>query len=99
MPKSAFAANSQAKAAAAAIISLVNQRELPVPVFSNACYSLLDPDYGISINATYRATDRKITAIIGGGGESPLSASEDLRRQEARHARGWYKSLIGETFF
>ena len=42
MPKSAFAANSQAKAAAAAIISLVNQRELPVPVFSNACYSLLD---------------------------------------------------------
>ena len=99
MPKSAFAANSQAKAAAAAIISLVNQRELPVPVFSNACYSLLDPDYGISINATYRATDRKITAIIGGGGESPLSASEDLRKQEARHARGWYKSIIGETFF
>ena len=99
MPKSAFAANSQAKAAAAAIISLVNQKELPVPVFANACYSLLSSDYGISINAAYRATDRKITAIIGSGGTSPLDASEDLRKQEARHARSWYKSIIGETFF
>jgi sulfide dehydrogenase [flavocytochrome c] flavoprotein subunit len=99
MPKSAFAANSQAKVAAAAIIALINEKELPMPVFSNVCYSLLSSDYGISINASYRSTDTKIRAIDGSGGTSPLGVSRKLRMQEARHARGWYKSITDETFF
>ncbi len=98
MPKSSFAANSQAKAAAAALVSLLNGREVREPFFMNTCYSLLAPDYGISVNAAYRATPSGIVAILGSGGESPLGAPYATRKSEATYTEGWYASMIGEIF-
>ena len=98
MPKSGFAANSQGKACAAAIISLLAEREVAEPMFLNTCYSLLSPDYGISINAAYLAGEQGIVPILGSGGTSPLEAPVKVRRDEAKYAEGWYASMTEEMF-
>jgi hypothetical protein len=98
MPKSGFAANSQGKACAAALVSLLAEREVEDPLFLNTCYSLLAPEYGISINAAYLADDHGIVSLIGSGGTSPLDAPDKLRRDEAKYAEGWYASMTGEMF-
>ena len=98
IPKSGFAANSQAKACAAAMIALLNDRPPPEPVFANTCYSMLAPDYGISIAGLYRATVNGIVAVSGAGGESPLRADAAFRAAEARYAQGWYNSMTAEMF-
>jgi sulfide dehydrogenase [flavocytochrome c] flavoprotein subunit len=48
MPKSGFAANSQAKVCAAAIVNELGGTPMPDPSYVNTCYSLVAPDYGIS---------------------------------------------------
>ena len=52
MPKSAFAANAQAKVCAAAIVELLAGRKPVDPMLINTCYSLVAPDYGISSPAS-----------------------------------------------
>ena len=56
MPKSAFAANSQAKVCAAALANFC-RREPEAPQLINTCYSLVAPDYGISIAGVYEPRD------------------------------------------
>ncbi len=51
MPKSGFAASSQGKVCATAIVASLSGRELPAPSLVNTCYSLVGPDYGISVAA------------------------------------------------
>ena len=97
MPKSGFAANSQGKVCAAAIVSSLRGLEMPDPSYVNTCYSLLSPDYGISVAAVYRySKDKGIYKT--GGGVSPLDADEVYRLQEARYAKGWYDSITADTF-
>ena len=97
MPKSGFAANSQGKVCAAAIVSSLKGVAMPDPSYVNTCYSLLSPDYGISVAAVYRySKDRGIYKT--GGGVSPIQADEAYRLQEARYAKGWYDSITMDTF-
>lgn len=98
MPKSASSANSQAKACSLALVSLLHGEEPVAPVYHNTCYSLAAPDYGFSINGMYRYQDRRITLIQKAGGLSPLKASREFRRREARYARDWYNSINMDTF-
>ncbi len=98
MPKSGFSANSQAKACAAALVSLLNDRPVREPVFANTCYSMLAPDYGISVAGMYRATENGIIAVSGAGGVSPLNAGREFRAAEARYTQGWYESMTDEMF-
>ena len=63
------------------------------PLFLNTCYSLLAPEYGISINAAYLADGQGIVSLLGSGGKSPLDAPDNLRRDEAKYAEGWYASM------
>lgn len=99
MPKSGFAANSQAKVCAAAIISALRGIKMPEPSYVNTCYSLVAPDYGISVAAVYRYSDDKgIYKVKGSGGVSPMDTDANFRRQEARYARGWYDSIISDGF-
>jgi len=97
MPKSGFAANSQGKVCAAAIVSSLRGAEMPDPSYVNTCYSLLSPDYGISVAAVYRY-DKEKGIYKTGGGVSPLDADADYRLQEARYARGWYESITMDSF-
>ncbi len=99
MPKSGFSAGSQGKMCAAVIAAILGGKPLPEPSFINTCYSLVAPDYGISVAAVYRlGDDGKITAVEGAGGVSPSGASTEFRQSEANYARGWYKSITSEIF-
>lgn len=99
MPKSGFAANSQGKVCAAAIVSAVHGTKMPEPSYVNTCYSLVAPDYGISVAAVYRYSDDKgIYKVKGSGGVSPKDADANFRKQEARYAKGWYDSITSDSF-
>ena len=98
MPKSAFSANNQAKVCAAAIVALLRGESIPQPVLMNTCYSLVAPNYGISIAAVYRVNNEKIFAIPGTEGISPLDAPDEIRAHEAEYTRSWYANITADTF-
>ncbi len=54
LPKSGFAANSEAKQCALAVAALLNDRPLANPSYANACYSIVGADYAISVLGVYR---------------------------------------------
>jgi sulfide dehydrogenase [flavocytochrome c] flavoprotein subunit len=98
MPKSGFSAGSQGKVCAYAIVALQRGQDVATPTYLNTCYSLLAPDYGISVADTYRiAADGTITAVPGGG-VSPTGASAAFRALEAGYARSWYANITKEMF-
>jgi sulfide dehydrogenase [flavocytochrome c] flavoprotein subunit len=98
MPKSAFAANNHAKVCAAAIVALLRGEPVPAPALMNTCYSLVAPDYGISITGVYRVVDEAITTMPGSDGISPLDAPDATRVLEAEYARSWYANITADTF-
>ena len=99
MPKSGHSANNIAKMTAAAIISQFRGVKAPVPSHVNTCYSLVGPDYGISVAAVYRlGADGVLAGVKGAGGVSPADASADFRAQEAGYTEGWYDNITADTF-
>jgi sulfide dehydrogenase [flavocytochrome c] flavoprotein subunit len=93
MPKSGFAASTQAKVCAEAVANLLNGKAPGTPKFVNTCYSLVSETYGISVAMVYGYEDGKIVKIEGSGGLSPSGADAKYRRKEADYARGWYESI------
>ena len=98
MPKSAFSANSQAKVCAAAVTALLAGRTPVEPRLINTCYSVVAPDYGITVAGVYRPKDGVLADVEGAGGVSPLDAPRDNRALEAQFADGWFKTITGEVF-
>ncbi len=98
MPKSAFAANAQAKICAAAVVALLRGEAFPDPVLLNTCYSLAAPDYGISIAGVYRPKDGQFADVEGAGGISPLQAPRETRALEAQYAEAWFRTITTEAF-
>lgn len=98
MPKSAFAANAQAKACAAAIVRLLAGARPDEPRLLNTCYSIVQPDYGISVAGVYRPEKDLFVDIDGAGGVSPIEAPPSQRADEAAYAHGWFKTITRETF-
>ena len=98
MPKSAFAANAQAKICAAAVATLVAGDTPIPPKLINTCYSLLAPDYGISVAGVYHVVDGKLVDVEGAGGTSRADAPADARAQEAKLADGWFRTITSEVF-
>ena len=98
MPKSAYAANSQAKVAALAIVARFDGREPDDATYVNTCYSILGEDFGISVAGIYYldAANNMLEEIPGSGGVSPLDASAELRRREVTYAHSWFKNLIDD---
>jgi NADPH-dependent 2,4-dienoyl-CoA reductase/sulfur reductase-like enzyme len=79
MPKSAFAANSQAKTCAAAVVRLLTGGAPAVPKLINTCYSLVAPDYGISVAGVYHPAGGQLAEVPGSGGVSPAEAPRSTR--------------------
>ncbi len=98
MPKSAFTANAQAKTCAAALVALLAGDLPATPKLINTCYSLVAPDYGISIAGVYEPKNGLLTDIEGAGGTSPLDAPREVRAQEAVYAQSWFDTITGEVF-
>ncbi|MGD9614519.1 MAG: FCSD flavin-binding domain-containing protein [Alphaproteobacteria bacterium] len=98
MPKSAFAANAQAKVCAAAIAALLAGRDPASPKLINTCYSLVAPEYGISVAGVYRPVNGQLADVEGAGGVSPLDAPASVRAEEALYADGWFRTITAEVF-
>jgi sulfide dehydrogenase [flavocytochrome c] flavoprotein chain len=98
MPKSAFAANSQAKVCAAAVAKLLAGGTPDEPRLINTCYSLVAPDYGISVAGVYRPADGQLKDVEGAGGVSPADAPSSFRQLEATLANGWFTTITTEVF-
>jgi sulfide dehydrogenase [flavocytochrome c] flavoprotein subunit len=98
MPKSAFAANAQAKVCADAVVQLLAGDTPAEPRLINTCYSLVAPGYAISVAGIYRPVNGQLTDIQGAGGVSPVDAPAAQRAEEAEYADAWFKTITGETF-
>jgi len=98
MPKSAFSANAQAKVCAAAVAKLLAGEKPVEPRLINTCYSVVAPDYGITVAGVYRPKDGVLSDIEGAGGVSPIDAPASTRAAEARYADGWFKTITTEVF-
>jgi sulfide dehydrogenase [flavocytochrome c] flavoprotein subunit len=98
MPKSAFSANAQAKVCAEAIVKLLAGDKPGEPKLINTCYSIVAPNYGITIAGVYRPVNGILTEVEGSGGVSPLDAPSSIRAQEALFAAGWFNTITNEVF-
>ena len=98
MPKSAFAANAQAKVCAAAVARLLEGAAPSAPKLINTCYSLVAPDYGISVAGVYAPSGGQLAEVPGSGGLSPADAPRSTRAAEAVLAEAWFRTITGEVF-
>jgi NADPH-dependent 2,4-dienoyl-CoA reductase/sulfur reductase-like enzyme len=98
MPKSAFAANAQGKACAAAVASLLRGESPPPLKLINTCYSLVAPGYGISVAGVYHPSEGRLVEVEGSGGTSPLDAPPAARALEADYAAAWFDVTAAEVF-
>lgn len=96
MPKSGFAANSQAKSCAMAVRAvLLGSKAFPAR-YANTCWSFLAIDDGIKVGATYKAGEKTIdpvSQIISRTDESP-----EVRQQTYSEFFGWYKGITIDMF-
>ena len=96
MPKSAFAANSQAKVAAMTIrAELTKSRAFPAR-YSNTCWSLIAPDDDIKVGASYEPGDGKIKQTSGFVSQKKESA--DIRKQNYKESVDWYNGIVADVF-
>jgi len=75
-------ANAQAKVCAAAVATLLHRESPSPPKLINTCYSLVAPDYGISIAGVYRPGGRVRRCRGGAGGSVRFDAPADFRALE-----------------
>lgn len=96
MPKSGFSANSQAKVAAMVIrAELTGSAAFPAK-YSNTCWSLIAPDDGVKVGASYEPTEEKIASV-----ESFISQTgedADLRKATYEESLGWYAGITADIF-
>jgi NADPH-dependent 2,4-dienoyl-CoA reductase/sulfur reductase-like enzyme len=97
IPKSASAANAEAKACAQAIANLLSGVAPAAPRLIGACYNTVAPGYAFSLSGVYQPRDSTF-AETEGGGASPLDAPREVRQREADNAQAWYKTITVETF-
>jgi NADPH-dependent 2,4-dienoyl-CoA reductase/sulfur reductase-like enzyme len=98
MPKSAFSANAQGKVCAVQVARLLKGAPPIRTKLINTCYSLVAPDYGISIAGVYEPGAQFIEPLEGAGGISPIHASAKFRRREAIYGASWYRTITAQVF-
>lgn len=98
MPKSAFAANAQAKVCATQIARSLHGLPPIDTTLINTCYSLVTPKDGISVAGVYKPNKDRLEEVAGAGGTSPLDATRSTLRLEANYAHSWFNTITRETF-
>ena len=96
MPKSAFAANSQAKVAAMNVrAELTSARAFPAR-YANTCWSLIAPDDTVKVGGSYASKDGKIAAVetfVSKNGET-----QAMRKEQQGENMGWYAGITNDMF-
>jgi sulfide dehydrogenase [flavocytochrome c] flavoprotein chain len=98
IPKSASAANAEAKACATAVVSLIAGAAPPMPKLFGACYNTIAPGYAFSQSAIYQPKDGLFAEVEGSNGASPVDAPREVRAEEAGKAQSWYKTITADAF-
>jgi sulfide dehydrogenase [flavocytochrome c] flavoprotein subunit len=98
LPKSGYAANSEAKVAAAAVAALVSGKEAPHPTYVNTCYSIVGENDAISVAMVYNLVDGKIGKVEGSGGLTPMDSSPTDRAREVEYAYSWFNNITSDIF-
>ncbi|MES9814600.1 MAG: FCSD flavin-binding domain-containing protein [Candidatus Thiodiazotropha sp.] len=98
MPKSGYTANSQGSVCTAAIVAVLNGEPPGEPSNVNSCYSIITPDWGISVAAVYQLVNGKIVGVKGAGGLLPMDASAETRAIEVQYARSRFKNITSDMF-
>lgn len=98
MPKSGYAANSQGKVCAAAVVAALAGNPPPEPSYVSTCYSIIAPDHAISVAAVYELKDGRIVAVPDSGGLSPADADARTRAMEAHFAHAWFRNITADMF-
>ena len=96
MPKSAYAANVQAKVAAASIrAELAGAGDAPPP-YTNTCWSLIETDDCVKVGGRYEPTPEKIKEV--NSFISQPNDPRDLRRQNYEEAVNWFSAITADMF-
>lgn len=98
LPKSGYAASTEAKVCAAAVVNMLKGKESPIASYANACYSILAPEYGISVAAVYKLADDRSKVEKIAGGLTPMDATEEALRREVQYAYSWFNNMTVEMF-
>ena len=94
MPKSGFSANSQAKVCANAVRGALTGSTVFPAKFSNTCWSLIAPNDGVKVGATYEATPEKIAKVDGFISE--VGETADVRKATYEESEGWYTGITAD---
>jgi len=98
IPKSASAANAEAKACAGVVASLIAGTAPAVPKLDGTCYNTVAPGYAFSLSGIYQPRDDIFAEVEGSGFTSPVDAPREVRKRESDQAQSWYKAITVETF-
>jgi sulfide dehydrogenase [flavocytochrome c] flavoprotein subunit len=100
MPKSGYAANSEAKVCAAAVVALLRGDVAPTPSYINTCYSIVAPKEAFSVAMVYAYDEKagKIIKVKGSGGLTPSKYDAVLREREVQYTYSWFNNITSDVF-
>lgn len=96
MPKSGFAANSQAKVAAMAVRGDLTGSKVFPARYANTCWSLIETGDVVKVGAAYAAKGGKIAPTSKFISKTKESA--DIRKQNVQENLGWYAGVTADMF-
>ncbi len=98
MPKSAFSGLIEGKLAAAAIVRLLKDETPNAAHLASNCYSVVAPDYAISIAGEFAPLNGEFTEVDNSIRSSPLDAPPAVRAADAKKAEAWFSAATKEIF-
>jgi|MGYP001812361619 sulfide dehydrogenase [flavocytochrome c] flavoprotein subunit len=98
LPKSGYAANSEGKTCAAAVVALLNGEEPGDPSLVNTCYSIVGPNDAISVAMVYDLKEGKLSKVKGSGGLTPSDSSPEMRAREVEYAYSWFENIKNDSW-
>jgi sulfide dehydrogenase [flavocytochrome c] flavoprotein subunit len=93
MPKSGHMANQHGKAAAAAIVELLNGRTPVPPTMANTCYSYIDDKNAVHVASVHRWVPEKKTLEPVAGSVGISSQDRPSWALEGQYAWGWAQTI------
>ncbi len=93
MPKSGHMANQHGKAAAAAIVELMNGRAPAAPMMANTCYSFISDALAIHVASVHRYVPEKKTMEVVQGASGVSAADRKDWPLEAKYAWSWAQTI------
>ncbi len=97
MPKSGHMANQHGKAAAAAIVELLNGRSPIPPMMANTCYSYIDDRNAVHVASVHRYVPEKKTLEVVAGASGISTQDRASWAIEGTLAWSWARTIWADT--